>query len=154
MAPDTGATASPPVDVKTSMQHVRPLFASFLGEGPYERPDMSAPTHVTAKDSSKVFVGVAQTTSTFNAPVEHVHNYYYGDQGDGTTPNSNARTILSWLSPPDQMQPYLAALARLEDDTGQWLLRSPVLQQWLTQDHSLLWLHGGGTSTFQSLMQL
>ena len=53
-----------------------------------------------------------------------------------------ALSIASWLPCPDPSSNLMAAQSKRQQDTGKWLLESPVFLDWKTADFSFLWLHG------------
>lgn len=50
--------------------------------------------------------------------------------------------ILHWLSPPDRSTNHDEARKKYELGTGEWLLRSPEYEAWVSGQSPRLWLHG------------
>ncbi|KAF8344857.1 ankyrin repeat-containing domain protein [Amanita rubescens] len=56
--------------------------------------------------------------------------------------NSAADKCKQWLTPPDPSTNFNNALKSHLDNTGSWLLNSPIFLDWKQRDNSFLWIHG------------
>lgn len=50
--------------------------------------------------------------------------------------------LSNWLSAPNPSSNLNAARTERQQETGIWLLESPIFRSWIQAPHSLLWLHG------------
>ncbi|GAB7325504.1 hypothetical protein MBLNU13_g09513t1 [Cladosporium sp. NU13] len=50
--------------------------------------------------------------------------------------------LLLWLAAPDHTSDQSDARRKRESDTGEWLLREPAFERWLSGRTRLLWVHG------------
>ncbi len=65
--------------------------------------------------------------------------------------NAERTELLDWISDIDYSENFNAAIAKHEENTGDWLLRNNELfETWQTDANSLLWLNGKG-STYQKM---
>lgn len=52
------------------------------------------------------------------------------------------RRLSKWFSAPNPSSNLNGAQEKRQQDTGLWLLKSPIFLNWKSADHSLLWLYG------------
>jgi ankyrin repeat domain-containing protein 50 len=50
--------------------------------------------------------------------------------------------IIRWLSSTDPSSNHLAACKKHQPSTGEWFIKSAIMEEWKTTQNSLLWLHG------------
>ena len=54
----------------------------------------------------------------------------------------NPSNLYAWLKAPDATIEHHAACAKKHPGTGLWFIKSPQFLSWLTEENSVIWLHG------------